>query len=477
LYSAGILIYKIDLFSYATNKYIWISDGLNLLLTSLGLLYIGMNYHGEIIDNYIQIDKQNKNLVDKEKKFRILFESSHDAIILIDNSKFFDCNKITFSLFKCEREFIIGKEPHEFSPEFQPDGQNSLEKANFLFSEVYKGNHQIFEWQHVRPNGELFDVSISLNLVDLGDKKYAQAVLRDITEKKKQEKELIDYKLHLERLVRARTLDLETTNEELLATNEELFLKNEKISEQKEELEITLQQLKDAQTHLLQSEKMASLGILTAGVAHEINNPLNFIMGGYVGLEKHFAENNQLDDPKIIQILNSIKTGVNRATNIVNSLNQFSRSRNTLDEICNIQEIIDNCLLMLNNQLKNRIEVIKDYKLQLPYIKGNVGKLHQVFVNILTNVSQSISGKGFITIKTTTLENTAIIEVIDSGCGISQENLNKITDPFFTTKEPGKGTGLGLSITYAIIQEHKGKLHFISELDKGTTVKITFPLN
>lgn len=423
----------------------------------------------------IELTKEKEKAEESEKKYRALFESSNDAIILINNSHFFDCNTKAFNLFQCSEEYIIGKEPHLFSPEFQPDGLNSHKKADALFSKVNEGESQIFDWQHKRPNGELFDVSVSLNLIEYGKTKYVQAVLRDITEKKQIERELEEYRHNLEKLVAERTNELETVNEELKSTNEELYEKNQIVNEQNVELSATMLQLKEAQSYLIQAEKMASLGVLTAGVAHEINNPLNYIMGGYLGLDNYFQKSKQTLDEDIPILLNSIKIGIARASDIVKGLNQFSRNNETLTEECDIHSIIDNCLVMLNNQLKNRIEVEKNLTNAEFKTHGNVGKLHQVFINILTNSIQAIEKEGKISIITYKQENNSIIEISDTGCGISTENLVKITDPFFTTKDPGKGTGLGLSISYNIIQDHKGKIEFQSILNSGTTVTLTLP--
>jgi PAS domain S-box-containing protein len=456
LYSTGKIEYSFNLYDYASNLRTWIQDYVVIFLVSWGLLYIGAHFGNALTENYIRIENQNIELKDKEIKYRTLFESSNDAIILIDNKCYFDCNIITFKLFQCNKEYIIGKEPHLFSPEYQPDGQNSHEKANTIFSKVFIGEPQVFDWQHKRPNGELFDVSVSLNLIELGKTKYVQAVLRDITEKKQLEKELEQHRNNLERLVIEQTSNLAATNEEL---------------------QLTLYHLKNAQSQLIQSEKMASLGVLTAGVSHEINNPLNYIMGGYVGLENYFNENGQLNDEQISILLNSIKTGVDRASNIVRGLNQFSRNNEAFMEECDIHSILNNCLVMINNQFKNRIDIHKYFTNETIKVSGNVGKLHQVFINILTNSSQAINEKGSISIKTQKQNETIIIEISDSGNGISKENLAKITDPFFTTKDPGKGTGLGLAIVYNIIQDHKGTIEFQSEINNGTTVTVTLPVN
>jgi signal transduction histidine kinase len=248
------------------------------------------------------------------------------------------------------------------------------------------------------------------------------------------------------------------------------------LKQKNDALQSSLEELKSTQEHLIETEKMASLGVLTAGIAHEINNPLNFIMGGYVGLQNYFNDSDTNKDENIPILLSSIKTGVDRASDIVKGLNQFSRNNDTLLETCDIHAIITNCLVILNTETFDRIEIKKEFSNDDIKITGNVGKLHQVFINILSNSIHAIEKHGVITIKTATQENTISIEITDTGCGISKENILKISDPFFTTKEPGKGTGLGLSIAFRIIQDHKGKISFQSELQKGTTVKIILPI-
>lgn len=270
--------------------------------------------------------------------------------------------------------------------------------------------------------------------------------------------------------------ELKSNNEELQAANEELHVKNTIIEKQNAKLKATMQNLKETQAELLQSEKMASLGILTAGVAHEINNPLNYIMGAFVGLQNYFEDNPPTDKEKTTILLSSIEQGVNRASKIVDSLNQFGRNNADLNETCDISEIIDNCLVILHNRIKHKIAVKKDYEKGLGIIKGNTGKLQQVFLNILNNAEQAILDKGEIIIDINKRNSDWIIEISDSGVGISKENIKKVTDPFYTTKPPGKGTGLGLSITYNIVKEHNGNLKIRSEVGKGTTVQIIFPL-
>lgn len=276
-------------------------------------------------------------------------------------------------------------------------------------------------------------------------------------------------KRNLNYSLREHILEEETLNEELKSTNEEL-------NSQRDSLEEALVNLQSTQKQLIHSEKMASLGLLASGIAHEINNPLNFIKGGVFGLEVYFSENLEEHIPEVSPLLDGINEGIHRAADIVSSLNHYSR-RDDLKMIeCDIHAIIDNCLTIVQNQTKNRIEVEKRYTDKEHTIIGNEGKLHQAILNVLINAIQAIEGKGTIAVKTFITNKKFELIISDSGCGISPENLKKIHDPFYTTKDPGKGTGLGLSITYNLLQEHKGNIEVESELKKGTDVIITLPL-
>lgn len=262
-----------------------------------------------------------------------------------------------------------------------------------------------------------------------------------------------------------------------LDLNNELVNANETLEKQKTELLDTLKKLKDTQSQLIQAEKMVSLGILTAGIAHEINNPLNFIQGGKTALELHINDHYKNEEEAFKPMFDMIDQGINRATEIVKSLNHFNRSSEKSSELCNLHAIIDNCLVMLHNQLKHRIEINKVYTSSNFTLTGNEGKLHQLFLNIIGNAEQAINGSGTIHIETR-LNGSYIKTIIsDNGHGIKEEHMQKIMDPFFTTKSPGKGTGLGLSIVHNIIQDHNGLIEYESKPNEGTKVTVSLPLN
>lgn len=285
-------------------------------------------------------------------------------------------------------------------------------------------------------------------------------------------------------------------------TNKANILAKRTLALQKEELQATLDKLTQAQDQLIQSEKMASLGVLVAGIAHEINNPINFISSGILGLKKSISdiafvlesyrkkygdlpENKSIKDIEneyeidyLLQanetMFTNINTGIERAVNIVTSLKTFSHENNE-KEVVDIHKNIDLALTILHNQYKYKVEVKKEYG-QVPEIECYPGKMNQVFVNLLNNAAQAIKEKGVIKIKTFHKDEFLFISIKDNGCGIQAKNINRVFDPFYTTKEVGKGTGMGLSIVYNIVQNHAGEIFINSEVDKYSEFIIKLPL-
>jgi signal transduction histidine kinase len=270
--------------------------------------------------------------------------------------------------------------------------------------------------------------------------------------------------------------ELSESNKEIAATNEELLAMNEELYTQREELEHTINKLRIAQENLVRSEKMASLGVLAAGVAHEINNPLNFIQGGVDGIENYVKDDLGDHYENVRPLIDAIHTGVSRAAGIVKSLSRFSRQTDSRTEKCDIHAIINNCLVILHNETVNRIEIQKVFTGSSFTFIGNEGKLHQAILNILSNAVQAIHEKGKITISTWIQDQKVFIGFQDTGHGIKKDNLSRVFDPFFTTKAQGEGTGLGLSISYQLLQEFQGSIEIKSESEQGTNVIITLPI-
>jgi two-component system, NtrC family, sensor kinase len=233
-------------------------------------------------------------------------------------------------------------------------------------------------------------------------------------------------------------------------------------------------ELKLTQKQLAQSEKMASLGQLAAGVAHEINNPLTGVLFyASLLLERPDLDENAKDD------LHYIVEDANRCKNIVKSLLVYSRSTDSNKRIVQINEIVEQSLKLIRDQKKFRnIQVRRYLSQEMMLINADTSKLNQVIINLVINAADAMQGNGKITLHTykDKPHKKVFLEIKDTGEGIPRENLSKIFDPFFTTKEVGKSTGLGLSIVYGIIEEHGGSISVKETGSKGTTFIIEFPL-
>ncbi|WP_051296589.1 ATP-binding protein [Anaeroarcus burkinensis] len=321
------------------------------------------------------------------------------------------------------------------------------------------------------------------------------------------EKALQESNLELEEKVDLRTKELISLNQELLATNEQLQSNNDK-------LDGAYSELKNMQAQILQQEKMASIGQLAAGVAHEINNPMAFVTSNLELLEEyskrlsaylHWLEDSirklsegqerlayktlqeemkkERTDQKIEYVLNELEEiiadsleGAERVKVIVKALKSFSRKDGEAEvSLQDINTGIENTLTIVQNEIKHKAVLHKSLS-PLPLTKCNLGQLNQAFLNLLINAAQAIEKNGEITVTTTADKDNIYISIEDTGKGISPEVIQHIFEPFFTTKEVGKGTGLGLSIVYDIIKKHEGEIQVESKEGVGTSFAITLPI-
>lgn len=251
--------------------------------------------------------------------------------------------------------------------------------------------------------------------------------------------------------------------------------------------------VKERTDQLIHSDRMASLGMMSAGLAHEINNPLTFVKGNVMMLKKFEQDiralvespQNSLDPKKSAFIvkempkaLDEMLMGIDRISTIISGLKMFARQDTSEQIAVTLTGAVEDALTLVRSELKNKVEVINTLEKNLPLISGNLSQLTQVFVNLFVNAAHSMAERkpSILKIESKVISNSILILVSDTGCGISKENLEKIWNPFFTTKPKGIGTGLGLSIVHGIIREHQGDISVESNLGEGTTFKLSFPI-
>jgi hemerythrin-like metal-binding protein len=302
---------------------------------------------------------------------------------------------------------------------------------------------------------------------------------------------------------------LEAANSQLesrvQARTRELAETNRALESERQALEDSIASLQQAQARLLQSEKMAAVGQLAAGVAHEINNPIGFVssnLGSLTGYVEHmltllvaYEKTRPLMPPALRagieslpayaeldyiredapELLRECKEGLARVKRIVNDLRDFARVDTADWDSADIHAVLDSALQVAANEIKYKAEVVKEFA-DLPSVVCNAAQLGQVFVNLLVNAAQAIEGRGTISLRTGTVQEGVWIDISDTGAGMSAETQKRIFEPFYTTKPVGQGTGLGLSISWDIVKRHGGTVEVQSSPGHGTRFRITLPV-
>lgn len=305
--------------------------------------------------------------------------------------------------------------------------------------------------------------------------------------------------------------ELNDSNTQLRAELEERQLAQQALIKKREEQETLIKKLEEAHNQLLQSEKLASIGQLAAGVAHEINNPIGFVnsnlgtLRDYVSSLLKVVDGFEAEEAQLrpdtrqrlkalreavdlaylredaVTLLEESTEGVRRVRQIVQDLKDFSHVDEAQWMWADLRKGIDSTLNIVNNEIKYIADVVKQYE-EMPDIECLPSQLNQVFLNMFVNASHAVAkrpsgGRGVITVRTGRGdEHTVFVEIADNGCGMTPEVMNRIFDPFYTTKPVGQGTGLGLSLAYGIVNKHGGRIDVSSTPGEGTTFRINLPV-
>lgn len=425
-----------------------------------------------------------------EDRFKALLEATPDALVIInDEGKIVLTNKQAGKLFGYDRKDLIEKPLEYLLPEHFRSIHPHHRKEYFQSPTTRQMGTKELELKALHHRGHEFPVDVSLSPLEMTDGFFVISAIRDISQRKQEEKEM-------------------------RAMNERLAIKGEESLKMFSELQEAHEQLKEAQAQVLQSEKLASIGQLAAGVAHEINNPVGFISSNLQTLEEYAAHYLKIlrivdnlkkaleveDNAKAKKLLGEMKAfeeevnlnfmindmeglleesrqGLERVKKIVLDLRTFARDDKGEMEHVSIIEVIESILGIVHNEIKYKAEIIKDYGSDpLPLVRCNAQRIGQVFMNIIVNAAQAIEDKGKIYITITYDQSYVFIAIRDTGKGISKDKVLRIFEPFYTSKPVGQGTGLGLSISYEIVKKYQGDIKVISEEGQGTTFTIILPI-
>jgi PAS domain S-box-containing protein len=420
------------------------------------LLSIIASQSAQIVDNarlYEELQQRTAELEKSEAKYRALMQEAGEAILLVsfETRRILEVNDRAAELTGRPREALLGHAVGDIIP--------VPELVEDSFEDPATGGNVRSSMQIKRHDGAVRFIDVTLTRVSYGSDRILQVICHDVTERERFAAHLRNEAEELERLVAARTRDL-----------------------------------RESQAKLVQQEKMAALGKLVAGVAHEMNTPIGTINSNADTLNRSLQKLRQLltsddcpqavrEDRKVNQLLSMVEDiarinqiACERIVDIVGSLRNFARLDEAEQKMADLHEGLDSTLTLVHHELKNRIRVIREYG-DIPQIHCHPNKINQVFMNLLVNAAQAIEGQGTITIRTFREGDIVNVQFSDTGTGIRPENLSRIFDPGFTTKGVGVGTGLGLSIVFQIIRDHGGSIDVESEVGKGSTFTLRLPVH
>jgi len=353
---------------------------------------------------------------DPADRYRALFENSADAILIIEDNTFIDCNAAAVEMLRCrDKAAVMQTHPSELSPEFQPDGRSSFDKANEMMAMAFERGSHRFEWDHLRADGEVFPVEVLLTAVPREGGHALHTVWRDITDRKRLENEL------------------------------------------------------------RHAHKMEAVGQLAGGIAHDFNNQLVGILG-YAELLASELE----DRPDLLEYVLEIDRAGTRAASLVRQLLVFSHKEVSQPVVVDLDATVGGLMGMLRRLIGEDVELVLKGSHQQLLVKIDPGEVEQIVLNLAVNARDAMPQGGTLTLALSRCAEEpgeiARLEITDTGVGMNPETQARAFDPFFSTKGLGRGTGLGLSTVYGLVTQAGGEITARSELGRGATFEIVLPL-
>ena len=421
------------------------------------LLSIIAAQSAQIVENvrlYEELQRHSADLQESAAKYSALTQEAGEAILLADfgSRRILEVNEQVGPLTEVPRDILRGRTLADVIP------IKEWKDAATFEAMTQSGQLRYSNVRLESSRGQPKYIDVSASLITYGDNRIIQVICHDVTEREQLAEHLRHHAEELEQEVAARTLDL-----------------------------------RNSQAQLVQQEKMAALGKLVAGIAHEMNTPIGTITSNADTLSRSLARLSSTlqsgEVPESVRALRPLKQvqtvlediarinqlACERIINIVSSLRNFARLDEADLKTADLHEGLESTLTLVHHELKNRIEVEKYYG-DIPATRCHPNQINQVFMNLLVNASQAIDGKGKISIRTFREGDIVNVQFSDSGVGIPPEDLPRIFDPGFTTKGVGVGTGLGLSICFKIAQDHGGRIDVESEVGRGSTFTVRLPI-